>query len=134
MAVATQVLEKYSDLLQKKAFANLATLMPDGSPQVTPVWFDYDGTHVRVNSARGRVKDKNMRRDPHVALAIQDPDNPYRYVEIRGNVVEITEKDADDHINSLAQKYLGKSVYPYRQPGEVRVLYRIQPEKFSSMG
>lgn len=134
MATETQVLEKYSDLLQKKAFANLATLMHDGSPQVTPVWFDYDGTHVRVNSALGRVKDKNMRRDPRVSLAIQDPDNPYRYVEIRGKVVEITQNGADDHINSLAQKYLGKSVYPYRQPGEVRVLYKIQPEKFSSMG
>jgi PPOX class probable F420-dependent enzyme len=134
MAIATQVLEKYSDLLQKKAFANLATLMSDGSPQVTPVWFDYDGQHVRVNSALGRVKDKNMRRDPRVSLAIQDPDNPYRYVEIRGKVVEITQNGADDHINSLAQKYLGKSVYPYRQPGEVRVLYKIQPDKFSSMG
>ena len=134
MAIATQVLEKYSDLLQKKAFANLATLMSDGSPQVTPVWFDYDGQHVQVNSALGRVKDKNMRRDPRVSLAIQDPDNPYRYVEIRGKVVEITQNGADDHINSLAQKYLGKSVYPYRQPGEVRVLYKIQPDKFSSMG
>jgi PPOX class probable F420-dependent enzyme len=134
MAIATQVLEKYSDLLQKKAFASLATLMSDGSPQVTPVWFDYDGQHVRVNSALGRVKDKNMRRDPRVSLAIQDPDNPYRYVEIRGKVVEITQNGADDHINSLAQKYLGKSVYPYRQPGEVRVLYKIQPDKFSSMG
>jgi PPOX class probable F420-dependent enzyme len=134
MALATQVLEKYSDLLQKKAFANLATLMRDGSPQVTPVWFDYDGKYVRVNSALGRVKDKNMRRDPRVSLAIQDPDNPYRYVEIRGKVVEITQNGADDHINSLAQKYLGKSIYPYGQPGEVRVLYKIQPEKFSSMG
>lgn len=134
MPVATGLLEKYSDLLQKKAFANLATLMQDGSPQVTPVWFDYDGKHVRVNSALGRVKDKNMRRDPRVSLAIQDPDNPYRYVEVRGKVVEITQNGADDHINSLAQKYLGKSPYPYRQPGEVRVLYKIQPDKFSSMG
>jgi len=134
MPGATELLEKYSDLLQKKAFANLATLMRDGSPQVTPVWFDYDGKHVRVNSALGRVKDKNMRRDQRVSLAIQDPDNPYRYVEIRGKVVEITQNGADDHINSLAQKYLGKSVYPYRQPGEVRVLYKIQPEQSSSMG
>jgi len=132
--VADQALEKYSDLFKKKAFANLSTLMQDGSPQVTPVWCDYDGKHVRVNSARGRVKDKNIRRDPRVALAIVDPENPYRYMEIRGKVVEVTEKGADDHINSLSEKYLGNPVYPFRQPGEVRVLYKIEPEKISSMG
>lgn len=130
--MATQVPEKYVDLFKKKAFANLSTLMQDGSPQVTPVWVDYDGKHVRVNSALGRVKDKNIRRDPRVSLAIQDPENPYRYVEIRGKVVEITQNGADDHINSLSQKYLGNPVYPYRKPGEVRVLYKIAPEKFSS--
>jgi PPOX class probable F420-dependent enzyme len=132
--VADQVPDKYSDLFKKKAFANLGTLMKDGSPQVTPVWCDYDGKHIRVNSARGRVKDLNIRRDPRVALAIVDPENPYRYMEIRGKVVEITEKGADDHINSLSNKYLGNPVYPFRQPGEVRVLYKIEPEKFSSMG
>jgi PPOX class probable F420-dependent enzyme len=132
--MATQLPDKYVDLLQKKAFANLSTLMPDGSPQVTPVWVDYDGKHVRVNSALGRVKDKNMRRDPRVSLAIQDPENPYRYVEIRGKVVDITQNGADEHINGLSQKYLGNPVYPGRKPGEVRVLYKIAPEKFSSMG
>jgi PPOX class probable F420-dependent enzyme len=132
--MAEQVPEKYADLFKKKAFANLGTLMRDGSPQVTPVWVDYDGKHVRVNSALGRVKDKNIRRDPRVSLAIQDPENPYRYVEIRGKVVEITQNGADEHINSLSQKYLGNPVYPYRKSGEVRVLYKIEPEKFSSMG
>jgi PPOX class probable F420-dependent enzyme len=132
--VAEQSLEKYSDLFKKKAFANLGTLMKDGSPQVTPVWCDFDGKHVRVNSARGRVKDLNIRRDPRVALSILDPENPYRYIEIRGKVVEITETGADDHINSLSDKYLGNPVYPYRQPGEVRVLYKIEPQKISSMG
>src|SRR6476660_7260468 len=132
--MADAKLEKYADLFHQKAFANLSTLMIDGSPQVTPVWFDYDGTHVRVNSALGRVKDKNIRRDPRVSLAIQDPENPYRYMEIRGKVVEITQKGADDHINSLAKKYLGKDVYPFRQPGETRVLYKIEPQKFSAMG
>lgn len=126
--------EKYLDLLKKPAFANLGTLMRDGSPQVTPVWVDYDGKHVRVNSALGRVKDKNMRRDPRVSLSIQDPENPYRYLEIRGNVEEITQTGADDHINSLSQKYLGKPVYPFRRPGEVRVIYKIEPQKVSSMG
>jgi PPOX class probable F420-dependent enzyme len=126
--------EKYADLLEKPAFGNLTTLMKDGSPQVTPVWVDFDGKYVRVNSARGRVKDKNMRRDPRVAIAIQDPANPYRYLEIRGRVAEITQNGADDHINKLSQKYLGKPVYPFRQPGEVRVMYKIEPQKVSSMG
>ena len=132
--MADATIEKYSDLFHKKAFANLSTLMKDGSPQVTPVWFDYDGSHIRVNSALGRVKDKNIRRDPRVSMTIQDPDIPYRYLEIRGKVVDITQQGADDHIDSLAQKYLGQSTYPYRQPGEVRVLYKIEPQKLSSMG
>ncbi len=126
--------EKYADLFEKKAFGNLGTLMKDGSPQVTPVWVDFDGQYVRFNSAKGRVKDKNIRRDPRVAIALQDPDNPYRYLEIRGRVVEIAEKGAGDHINKLSQKYLGKPVYPFRQPGEVRVTYKIEPLKVSSMG
>ena len=132
--MADQQLEKYSDLLHKKAFASLSTLMSDGSPQVTPVWFDYDGKHIRVNSALGRVKDKNMRRDPRVSLAILDPDNPYRYLQIRGKVVDITQSGADQHIDSLAKKYLDQDKYPYGQPGEVRVLYKIELEKVSSMG
>ncbi len=132
--MAESIPEKYLDLFKKPAFAHLATLMHDGSPQVTPVWVDYDGKYVRVNSALGRVKDKNMRRDPRVSLAIQDSDNPYRYVEIRGKVVEITQNGADDHINKLSQKYLGKPVYPYRKPGEVRVTYKIEPQKISSNG
>ena len=126
--------EKYADLLEKPAFGNLGTLMRDGSPQVTPVWVDFDGKHVRINSAKGRVKDKNIRRDPRVSISLQDPQNPYRYLEIRGRVVDITETGADDHINKLSQKYLGKPVYPFRQPGEVRVVYKIEPEKVSSMG
>ena len=132
--MAKSIPEKYADLLTKPAFANLATVMPDGSPQVTPVWVDFDGSHILFNSALGRVKDKNIRRDPRVSVAIQDPANPYRYLEIRGRVVEITEKGADEHINKLSQKYLGKPVYPFRQPGEVRVLYRIEPEHVSVMG
>jgi|SRR5208282_5232613 len=127
------MLEKYQDLFTKKAFANLSTLMPDGSPQVTPVWVDYDGTHILVNTAKGRVKDRNMRREPRVALAVSDPENPYRYLEVRGRVVEIAEAGADDHINRMAKKYLGQDVYPYRKPGEVRVLYKIKAEKVSGM-
>jgi PPOX class probable F420-dependent enzyme len=126
--------DKYRDLFTKRAFATLGTLMPDGSPQVTPVWCDFDGEHVIVNSAKGRQKDKNIRRDPRVALAVIDPDNPYRYLEIRGRVAEITEQGADAHIDKMAKKYLGADKYPYRQPGEQRVMYKIQPERVSTMG
>src|SRR6516162_8978699 len=127
--MAATIPEAFKDLFVKVAFAHLATLMPDGSPQVTPVWVDYDGSHVRVNSAKGRLKDKNMRRDKRVALSIQDPDNPYRYIAVRGKVVEITEQGADAHIDALAKKYLGKDRYPFRRAGEVRVTYKIRPER-----
>jgi len=126
--------EKYRDLFGKRAFASLATLMPDGRPQVTPVWCDLDGDHVIFNSAKGRQKDRNVRRDPRVALAIVDPENPYRYLEIRGRVSEITEQGADEHINKLAKKYLGVDRYPYRQPDEVRVMYKVTPEHVTMMG
>jgi PPOX class probable F420-dependent enzyme len=126
--------DKYLDLFNKKAFANLATLMPDGQPQVTPVWCDFDGQHVIINSAKGRQKDRNLRREPRVSLSIMDPDNPYRYLEVRGRVAEITEEGADEHIDRMAKKYLGLDKYPYRQPGEVRVMYKIKPEHTTSMG
>lgn len=126
--------ENYLDLFEKKAFASLATLMPDGRPQVTPVWCDYDGAEVIVNSAKGRRKDLNMRAEPRVSLAIIDPDNPYRYLEVRGVVTEITEEGADAHINKMAKKYMNVDIYPFRQPGEVRVIYRIKPERCSAMG
>jgi PPOX class probable F420-dependent enzyme len=126
--------EEYKDLFEKKAFANLATLNADGTPQVTPVWVDFDGDYVLVNSARGRKKDKNMERNRAVALSIQDPDNPYRYVEVRGQVEEITEEGADQHIDKMAKKYMGVDKYPGRQSGEVRVLYKIKPEHTSHMG
>src|ERR1041384_711760 len=103
--------EQVKDLLSKRAFAHLATVMPDGSPQVSPVWFDFDGTHFIVNSAKGRVKDKNMRRNKNVALSITDP-----------------------HIDKLAKKYLGKDKYPFAGPGEVRVIYKIEPNKVATMG
>jgi PPOX class probable F420-dependent enzyme len=132
--MADKIPEPFKDLFGKVAYANIATVMPDGSPQVTPVWFDYDGDYLRVNSAKGRIKDKNMRRNKRVALSIQDPDNAYRYLAVRGNVEEITEEGADAHIDSLAKKYLGKDKYPFRGPGEVRVIYKIRPEKVSTMG
>ncbi len=130
----TKIPEKYLDIFQKKSFAQLATLMPDGSPQVTPVWVDYDGRYILINSAKGRLKDRNMRRDPRVGLDLSDPDNPYRHISIRGHVAEITEKGADEHIDKQAKKYMGQDRYPLRAPGEVRVIYKIEPQAIHAMG
>ena len=132
--MADVIPEKYLDLFDKKSFAHLATVNSDGTPQVTPVWVDYDGTHVVINSARGRRKDKNMERNGAVALSMQDPDNPYRYLEVRGRVEEITEEGADQHIDKMAKKYMGVDKYPGHSPNEVRVLYTIKPERISKMG
>lgn len=126
--------DKYLDLFQKKAFGAFTTLMPDGSPQTTPVWVDYRNGEIWVNSAVGRQKDKNVRRDPRVAVTLIDPDNAYRYVEVRGRVKDITQTGADQHIDEMAKKYLGQDKYPFRQPGEQRVLYRIEIEKAHAMG
>jgi len=128
--MATTIPATHTDLLQQKqAFAHLATLNSDGSPQVTPVWVDFDGTNVLVNTALGRVKAKNLEQRPRVALAISDPENPYRYLSVQGRVVEMTEKGADAHIDKMARKYLGKDTYPFRAPGEKRVIVKIAPEK-----
>jgi PPOX class probable F420-dependent enzyme len=126
--------DSFKDLLQKRAFASLATVSADGTPQVTPVWVDFDGTHIRFNTARGRVKDKNLRRHPVVALAIIDPDNPYRYMQIKGRIAEVTEAGADAHIDALAKKYTGQERYAHRQPGEVRVMYKVVPDRVQTMG
>lgn len=118
--------ESRQDLLadETRAIAFLATIMPDGSPQVTPVWFNIDGDDLLVNSARGRVKDRNMRARPEVAVAIMAMDDMYRYVQLRGEVVEVDEENGADHIHALSQKYRGR---PYEIPeGEVRVRYRIR--------
>ncbi len=125
--------ETYHDLLkdETRAFLFLATTMPDGSPQVTPIWFNHDEEYILINSAKGRVKDRNMRARPQVAMVIQDPDNPYRYLQIRGRVVEITEEGGLEHIKTLAQKYTDK---PWRgaSPDEVRVIYKVLPENMDA--
>jgi PPOX class probable F420-dependent enzyme len=128
--------ESHLDLLtdEKKAFLYLATLMPGGAPQVTPVWFNTDGEYIFINSAKGRVKDRNMRARPQVTLCIQDPSNAYRYLQIHGTVVEFTTDGADDHIDALALKYQGVPKYPNRQPGEQRVMYKIRIEKVDAHG
>ena len=127
--------DAYLDLLtQKKAFAGLATLMPDGTPQVTPVWFDYKDGVIRVNSAKGRTKVRNMKEGSPVALSIMDPENPYRYLQVRGKVTRVIEEGASAHIDSLAKKYLDKDKYPFSQPGDVRVTFEITPAAVQAMG
>jgi hypothetical protein len=121
-------------LLEKKALAHLATVMPDGSPQVTPVWFLFRDGKFIVNTARGRVKDKNMTKNGRVALSITDPDNPYAHLAVRGTIASVTEEGADANIDALAKKYIEKDTYPWRRPGEVRVMYEIVPVSVSAMG
>lgn len=132
--LSKRIPEEYRDLLEdgKRAFAFLGTIMPDGSPQVTPVWFNTDGDHILINSARGRVKDRNMSARPDVSLAIIDPDDPYRYIQVRGTVIEQNEEAGDEHINALASKYINQKVYPWKSPGEVRVRYTILPKSVST--
>jgi len=125
--------DTFKNIFQKKAFVHLATRMSDGSPQSSPVWVDTEGEHIVVNSAKGRLKDRNIRSDPRVALSVTDPDNPYRALMVRGKVVKITEDGAEGHIDKMAQKYLGQDEYPYRTPGEIRVLYYIEPTKVATM-
>ncbi len=126
-----QIPDKLKDLLswEKKAFAFLALVKSDGAPQVTPVWFDWDGTHIVINSARGRVKEKVMSKMSKVALAIPDPADPYRYLQIQGKVVEVTEEGARDMIDHLSMKYEGVKYKWYK--GETRVTYEILPERVS---
>ncbi len=129
-----KVPQKYQDLLSDhvKAFADLATLMPDGSPQVTPIWFTVEGEYFIINTARGRVKDRNMTERKQVALSITDPKDPYRYIAVRGHVVEITEQGGNDMINRLSHKYDGNDFHFV--PGEVRVTYKIAPDHIHVSG
>jgi PPOX class probable F420-dependent enzyme len=122
---------EFMDLFEKPSFAHLATLMPDGTPHVTSVWVDFDGRYIIVNSARGRLKDRNMEARPSVAIEIPDPENPNRYLAVRGRVHSITEEGADEHLDQLARRYLKRDRYPesMRFPGEVRRIYRIDPER-----
>ncbi len=131
--MSNQIPESHLKLFQKPIVANLATIMPDGQPQVNPVWCDYDGTYVRLNSAKGRTKDKNMRARPQVTVLLVDPESVWHWVEVRGIVEEITEEGADDHIDSLAKKYLGVDSYPFRSEKEVRVMYRIKPSRVNAV-
>ena len=125
--------ESHAHILESKALLFLALTQKDGSPQVSPVWFDTEDGLIRINSAKGRLKDKIMRARPAVAAAIVDPENPFTWIQIRGSVVEITEEGAEAHIDKLAKKYLGVETYQNRMAGQVRVLYKIRPEKVFTM-
>ncbi|HWS84905.1 MAG TPA: PPOX class F420-dependent oxidoreductase [Ktedonobacteraceae bacterium] len=131
MAVIPQ---EYTNLLHTTALAHIATIGPQGEPQSTPVWFDWDGSHIRFSQIKTRQKYRNLQRNPHIALSIVDPTNPYRYLEVRGKVVRIDEDPNLDFINSMAKKYLGKDTYPWHQPGDERVVVVVEPEHTTHMG
>jgi len=126
--------EELLALLRQKSICYIATTMADGSPQMTQTWVDTDGEHVIVNSVQGYVKVKNIARDPRVAVTLSSPDNPTRYYQVRGRVINVTTDGAADHIEMLAQKYLGKPYPWYGGRNQVRVIIVIEPEKVSSMG
>ena len=133
MAIPT-IPDSHKPLLERPIIGNLATMLPGGLIQVNPVWVDYDGTYVRFNSAEGRQKDKNIKKNGIATVLLVDPENPYYWVEIRGRVVEITPEGAEAQIDSLAKKYLGAASYPWRREGEVRLTYKIQPERINTVG
>lgn len=127
--MAERIPHEFLDLFKKPSLSHLATLMPDGSPQVSPVWVDYDGQYILINTAKGRRKEMNMRERPQVALDIVDPENPFRFLSIRGHVVEITEEGANEHRDRLDTRYLGITTYPLRDPQEIRHICKILPER-----
>jgi PPOX class probable F420-dependent enzyme len=131
--VSEPIPDNFLDLFEKRAFCSIATLLPDGSPHVTPVWVDYDGEHVIINTPIGTRKDRNMLADPRVALSIYDPDNPYRYLLVRGRVVETTTEGAAEHIDKLAFRYRGQQRYqgPNR---DNRRLHLIEPHRVIARG
>ncbi len=130
----TQIPEQYRDLLEEPVTASLATVLPNGQPQVTPVWCDLEGGLIRVNTAKGRQKHKDMVDRPQVTVMAIDPQNPYRYLEVRGRVARIEEEGADAHIDLLAKQYMGVDRYPNHDPDETRVIAYIEPIKVSGLG
>lgn len=134
--MSAQIPESHKHLLtNKEVYPKLATLLEDGRPQVHPVWGDYDGQYLRVNTAKGRQKDENLREREYATLLFVAPDDPYFWMEIRGHVAEVVEGgEAEDHIDSLAQKYIGEETYPFRQADEVRVMFKIKPDRVLAYG
>jgi hypothetical protein len=125
--------ESHADILEKKGFAHVATIGPRSEPQSSPVWYGWDGTHLLFSQTTGRQKYKNLRRDSRVAVSIADPDNPYRYLEIRGHVDSIEDDEGNKFIDSMAKKYIDQDAYPWHQPGDHRVVVKVRPEHTSKM-
>lgn len=132
--MANVLSEQQINLIRGKNFAYIGTLSEDGSPQVTPVWIDWDGENILFNTEQKRAKTKNLQSDPRVAVCVSNSDNPYQYIEIRGRVIGMTEEGADEHIDKMAKQYLGKDKYPFHKPGDVRVIVKIEPLKVFGMG
>ena len=133
MQINREIDDSIKQLLTGKNFAFVATLMKDGSPQITPTWIDFEGDTILINTAEGRTKQKNLSRDQRVAISIVDQNNPYNMVTIRGKVTEQTSKGADEHIDKLAKRYLGVDKYPFRSPTEKRVIIKVAPENVFHM-
>ncbi len=133
MEATTQIPESHRDLFERPVVVTLVTIMPDGQPQATPVWCDFDGEHIRVNTARGRQKDKNMTARPRVTILAIDPDDPYRWIEVRGKVVEFNDAEGVNHINKLSAEYRNEPDYYARNPDrrgkEQRVMIKIKPTR-----
>jgi PPOX class probable F420-dependent enzyme len=134
MPTKAQITPALGQLLKEPSYGQLATLMPDGAPQLTQVWLDTDGTHILVNTVASHQKVKNVRRDPRVAINVHDPARPYRIANIRGRVIELTTEGADQHINALSKRYLGQDVYPFGGHGQQRIILKVQPERIHSIG
>jgi PPOX class probable F420-dependent enzyme len=132
--VSSVIPEAYADLLERPVLAHVATVGPNGEPQNNPVWFGWDGERLTFSQTTGRQKYRNVARDPRVALSIVDPENPYRYLEIRGTVERIDPDPDRAFINSMAKKYIGQDVYPWHVPGDERVVLVVKPEHTSQMG
>ncbi len=126
--------DTHRDLLGKKGFAHVATIGPSGEPHSSPVWYDWDGEHLLFSQTKTRQKYHNLLRDPRVAISITDPDNPYRYLEIRGTLDGVEEDEGNAFINAMAKKYIDEDVYPWHQPGDERIVLKIRPHHTTSMG
>lgn len=129
-----EIPEGYRDLLESTALVHVATLGPDGEPQNNPVWFGWDGENIQISQTKTRQKYRNLHREPRLALSIVDPENPYRYLEIRGEVDRIEEDPDNDFINAMAKKYMGRDEYPFHQPGDERVVVHVTPRHTTQMG
>ncbi len=121
--------DKVIKLFEERNLVFIATIMKDGSPQLSPVWADFKDEHVLVNTAEGRIKHKNVLRDPRVAISVVNHNNPLDMTTIRGKVIDIIPDYEYEHANKLTKKYIGKEIYPFKQPGEKRIIFKIFPEK-----